>query len=212
MPVDRDSFDYLQLAVQVTGVLVALLGLGGVVLSLRSNRAQQRIQTVPYVRVDIGPTGGIEDQRDIGALYYEDSSQRVDLSGGQDQSVEISAWFRNYQQSDLGFALGVRASFLIHGDTPHQTDVEIPYLEKGKTVRLGMAIIPAVGDVSAMLISLSFYDIYDQKHVHVYGHKSTNALHGRLVWIRDYEFSESTPEGRSRGQGVDYNVGAVPWR
>jgi hypothetical protein len=211
--VGHDTFDYVQLFVQSLGVLVALVGLGGVVLSLKWNREQQRIQNGPYVRVDIGLTKGIPDQKDIkNDVYYEDSSQLIDLTRGTSPSTELSAWFRNYQQNALGFALGVRASFLIQGDTAHQTDVEIPYVEYGKTVRIGLATIPTEGDITAMLISLSFHDFYDQTHTHIYGQKSSNALHGRLVWLRSDSEDESTPEGRSRGEGVDYNVGAVPWR
>lgn len=184
----------------------------GVILALRSNRVQQRTQSGPYVRVDIGPSAGVEDQKDIDEAYYQDSSQLVDLAGGEEEQTEISSWFRNYQQSALGFALGVTATFLVQGDITHLVDVEIPYLEFGKTVRVGLAAIPTEGDVLVMLMSLAFYDFYDQRHRHVYGQKSTNGLHGRLVWTRTEGLGESTPEGRSRGDGVDYNVGALAQR
>lgn len=211
MPIERDYIDYIELTVQAIGVLVAIVGLGGVILSLHDNRVQQRTQNGPYIRVDIGPSAGIADRKDVKDEYYEDSSQLVNLTGDHEHSVEISSWFRNFQSSPLGFALGVRATFLFEADHAERIDVEIPYLEFGKTVRVGLARIPAEGDITATLVSLTFFDLYDHKHIHVYGQKSTNAIHGRLVWVRGEE-AESTPEGRSRGQGVDYNVGALSRR
>jgi hypothetical protein len=91
----------------------------------------------------------------------------------------------------------------------HQIDVEIPYVEIDKCVRVSLVSLPPEQDALVMLIQLSFYDLYDDLHRHTYGSKGTNALHGRLVWLNVQGETESTPEGRSRGEGVDYNIGGI---
>jgi hypothetical protein len=211
----KDFWDYFSIAVQACTPLVGILGLAGVVYSLKRNREQQRIQAGPYVRIDIGPTAGIEDQRELD-VYYADVSQVVDLSHGAENTLEISAWFRNYQSEALGFALGVTASFVVEVTEPSvartrsdQVDVEIPYLEYGKCVRIALARLPIQLELTVILLSVSFYDLYDQLHEHAYGKNSSSAMHGRLVWQKTDDFEESTPEGRSRGRGVDYNIGGI---
>ena len=214
----RDLLDYIGLFLEFGTFLVTTLGLGFVVLSLNQSTRQQRIEEGPYVRIDIGLSEGIEDQRTV-PVYYEDSSQVLDLRWNRDDpGLEISAWFRNYQKHPLGFALGVTGTFIVEvpaGDeadesSAHVIDVEIPYLEFGKCVKVHLASLPSSRESAALLSSLSFYDLYDHRHQHIYGQRSTNALHGRLYWLHTADgTTESTPEGRSRGTGVDYNVGEV---
>lgn len=206
------TIDYLDLGLQAFTLAVGLGGFAAVLISMSHSRQLQRTQTGPYVRVDIGPSSGIPDA-DIPAPYYEDSTQGVNLmesDGGG--ATEVSAWFRNYQTAALGFALGVRATFVVDiADDPnvHQLYVEIPYLEHDKCVRITLASMPTLKESSIMLLQLSFYDYYDKLHRHVYGRKGTNALHGRLLWLNQVSGIESTPEGRSRGEGIDYNVGGA---
>jgi hypothetical protein len=165
------------------------------------------------VRVDIGPKTGIHDRPGVDA-YYEDASQHVDLANPDESSIEVSVWFRNYQSNDLGFAMGVIATFLVQisddaDRAVHFVDVEIPYLEYRKAVKVDLVSVPKSRDVLVMVTSLVFHDFYDQRHEHSYAEEGTNALHGRLVFVANHEVMESSPEGRSRGTGVDYNVGAI---
>jgi hypothetical protein len=213
MTPERDWLDYASFFLDVVALVVTLGGLGFVVAALRQTGRQQRIEAAPYVRIDIGLKDGIPDRPGV-ADYYEDTSQKVNLTLPEQPSLEVCAWFRNYQSSDLGFAMGVIATFLVELSDATETsidfvDVEIPYLEFEKTVKVDLAAVPATKEMLVMVTSLVFYDFYDQYHKHTYGRKSSNGLHGRLVFISNSEVTESSPEGRSRGKGVDYNVGAI---
>jgi hypothetical protein len=214
---ERDLLDYVSLGLDVATLVATVAGLGFVIFSLWQSVRQQRVETGPYVRVDIGPTDGIPDQQEV-EVYYEDHSQILDFSAGGRgaPSLEIAAWFRDYQTSPLGFALGVTATFLVEvvslddeSSEVHFVDVEIPYLEFSKCSKVRLVSLPSDSESSVMLSSLSFHDLYDKRHSHVYGERGTNAVHGRLLWLnKPGHYEESTPEGRSRGAGVDYNVGA----
>ena len=156
---------------------------------------------------------GVREVARLPEPYYKDLSQFVDL-GRNDEGdhIEIYAWFRNYQVSPLGFALGVQATFVLKladEEVPRRLDVEIPYVEQDKCVELLLVSVPPAIDCTVMLVRLGFQDLHDDRHRHVYGETGTNALHGRLLWVRSAGMEASTPEGRSRGEGVDYNVGGV---
>lgn len=204
---DRDLLDFVTLAVDISTLAVTGFGLYFVVASLKQAGKQQRIEAGPYVRVDIGSPD--EDMPDFikPEVSYHDFTQASSFILDEDvEAITISAWFRNYQAHPLGMALGITAVFLIESAEmePVIKDVRIAYLENEKSVLIDLAKIARGQDATVRLLSLSFLDFYDQRHEHTFGGKGTNALHGRLIAVYENGGLTARPEGRSRGNGVDF--------
>jgi hypothetical protein len=208
MSVSHDWLDYANLAFEIVTFVVTAGGLWLVIAALRKTTEQQRIESGPYVRVDIGSTDvATEDFKPFEA-YYRSDSQCSDMAPelGEAEKVTLSAWFRNYQRHPLGMALAVEASFLIEADFsgPILNQVRIAYLEVDKPVLVDVIKVPRPERARVTLLALTFLDFYDHRHEHQLGEKSSNALHGRLTCIYDNERIQATPAGRSRGKGVDF--------
>ena len=100
-----------------TGV-VAAIGLAGVYLSVREGRKQQRIQSGPFIRVDIGPTSDTISNFETPAAHFinrefvQDIALDTAADQADDQKVSVSAWATNYQTHPLGLAYGVSLRFI----------------------------------------------------------------------------------------------------
>ncbi len=209
--------EHVQAWSTLDAALVAAVGLGGVYFALRQGRAQQIIQPGPYVRIDVGPKGGTEDFTPP-SPHFTNSEGVMDLAPEKSDEEKVSfwAWASNYQNHRLGFALAVSAIFLVEVRKPQTAsgdsepiadylDLQVPYLEYGKIVEVELLRLPRDWEASLSLVSLSFYDLYDQRHDHRFGERSANALHGRLFC--DYREGQSlcVPEARPRGPNIEFD-------
>jgi hypothetical protein len=205
---ERDFLDYASFVVSALTLLVTAAGLSFVVFSLKQSGRQQRIEAGPYVRVDIGSATEVMSDYEKPVPIYHDGRQATNLASSENSdSITISAWFRNYQTHPLGMALGVTAVFLVEvGELePVVNDVRIAYLEVGKPVLVDIVQFDRAYDATVQLLSLTFQDFYDEQHEHRFGIAGTNALHGRLIATYEKGVLISRPEGRSRGEGVDFD-------
>ena len=199
--------DHAQTWATVAAAAVAAAGLTGVLLNVRAARLQQRIQSGPYVRIDISPTslevGGFKPPKPHHVL----SDSAIDLSPGaaEDQKVTISAWATNYQTHPLGFAL--RVAFLVVVETPGpgepaELGVTIPYLEQDKPIQVDLVKISRNEEVTVRLLFLSYYDLYDRKVEQGWLKKGTNALHGRLACTYSKGDVDNSPQAWPTGSNV----------
>ena len=143
MPVDRDLFDYLELTLQIAGLLVTGGGLAFVVVSLNQTAKQHRIEAGPYIRIDIAAADDDLSSFKGPQPYFRRSDLFIDLSGGASDGVMGSAWFRNYQEHSLGMAIGVSAVFLVDTGAVESVlnDVFIAYVERDKPVIVDIATL-----------------------------------------------------------------------
>ena len=99
---------------QAVGTFAALTGVIGIFFQVVQNAGQQRRETGPYVRVDIGPTSGKAATQFVRPdAYIFLSEDYIDVSGdsGATPYVSISAWLRNYQTHPLGVCFTLRTEF-----------------------------------------------------------------------------------------------------
>jgi len=207
--VDRDLYDILSLALDFLTLFVTAAGLGFVVYSLKQATSQQRVESGPYVRVDIAD---IDNPGDFAPPPHH--FRRSDLASEislpiDNEVVTVAAWFRNYQTNDLGMAFGLSATFLVEpeGAESFMNKVFIAYLEQGKPVVTDVLRAPGNAEVAVTLISLTYVDFFDHEHAHNHGEKGTNGLHGRLIYRRSRNTARSVPEARSMAKGVSYEDG-----
>lgn len=175
--------------VTIFGLPIALVGVSMVYYQLRASHRAQRLQSDPYVRVDLAP---VESWRlpdlQMPAPYYRSAHAVIELRAGV-ESVSFCAWFRNLQTSPLGTAYGIRSALVLEvlsaaeGDfalEPVQADVEIPYLETGKPVCLEVFRVPVDWDVAIHIVSLVYANLHD-RDVRSNWVSGPEAWHGRLT-------------------------------
>ncbi len=219
MDAGHDLFDYAGLVIGILTFAAAVIGLAAVVLTLRQGNRQERVESGPYIRVDLAAPPGEHSDFEPPAPHHHDTATLVrDYAPNLSPEAKrgISAWFRNYQPHQLGVAFSITATFSVgveilpmaqqgdEGVQVFETKVFIAYLENDKPVCIDLVRFPRNWRVDADLVSLSYFDLYDRKHVHEYGEKGTNALHGRLSATYDGTSLASVPEGRPRGRGVQF--------
>ncbi|HEX5369940.1 MAG TPA: hypothetical protein VFY10_11045 [Dehalococcoidia bacterium] len=206
MSVDRDALDYASILIQVAMFIVTGGGLLYVARALSQGGKQQRLESGPYVRVDIGTTEAGADFAPP-ETYFHRKDVYSDVLTNDGEVVMLTAWFRNYQEHPLGMALGVAAVFLIEveGRDPVLNDVYIAYVERDKPVAVDIVRVSRSSRVTVTLLSVSYVDFYDSRYEHTYGEKGENGLHGRMICTVDGDGIKSIPNGRSRGRGVDFD-------
>ena len=197
--------DHVQAWSTLAAAVFAVSGLGGVIWTLRRGRRQQRVQSGPYVRVDIGPTiGATSDFEAPKDPHYVSSDYVVDLAPdlADDQKVSLSAWLTNYQPHPLGMAFRVLAFFIIEvrprgSFVPvyRYSIVRTAYVERKKSVKIELFKVPGDSTAVLWLSRLAFSDFYDEYHEHSEG-KNENALHGRLTCTYANGNFMCIPEGR----------------
>jgi len=189
----------------VAGSLVAFFGLGGVWITLTRNARQQRVQVGPFVRVDVGAVGA-EGGADFTPPdhHFENRATVEDLTGGE-PNISLWAWVSNTQSSELGFAIGVAARFLLEMKMPGQPivyrvrDVQVAYVQNGRPVKIELYRVPETATGRISLITLTFYDLYQHRHEHWSGGRSENAIFGRFICEFQNGQCYSIPEAWPRG-------------
>lgn len=156
---------------------------------LRVAHRAQRLQSDPYVRVDVAPAEAwrLPDLR-MPEPYYRSTHSVVEPRLGV-TSVSFCVWFRNHQTSSLGTAYGIRSALVLEvlgtddGEPalePVSTEVEVPYLEAGKPVCLEVFRVPAGWDVAIHVVSLVYANLHD-RDVRSNWVSGPEAWHGRLT-------------------------------
>ena len=197
--------DHVQAWSTLAAAVFAVSGLGGVIWTLRRGRRQQRVQSGPYVRVDVGPTtAATSDFEAPKNPHFVSSDDVVDLAPDldDDQKVSLSAWLTNYQPHPLGTAFRVAAFFVIEV-RPHASlvpvyqysIVRVAYVEHKKPVKIELFRVPGNSTAVLWLSRLAFSDFYDEYYKHYEG-KNENALHGRLTCTYANGNFTCIPEGR----------------
>jgi len=202
-----DFVDYVTLLIQVVTLATTVIGLIFVVKALHTSQEQQRMEAGPYIRIDLGSV--TEDMPGFTKpdTYYRRLLPDTNDSTIRDEStIEMSAWFRNYQTHSLGLAFTVEAQFLVEveGADPFVSDVHIPYLENGKAVAVDLIAFDRGVRIAVSLLNLSYLDFYDRRYEHVFGTEGTNALHGRLICTFEDGRFRNRAEGRSMEEGADF--------
>jgi len=149
----------------------------------------QRMQLLPYVRVDVLPgdpmlARGLKAE----AAYFHDRTRLLDLSAGALSTRTIVALFRNYQPHPLGFASLVSAGFLIEASPPDLqvsnlefTVVDIPYLEAGKPVAVDLCRFDARMSVTVTCTDVRYVDLLGRLTEREADESTTYVWHGRHV-------------------------------
>lgn len=175
---------------------------------IERNAQDSKVERGPYVRVDVLPARDalVTDMQSRRAYYIEKRRAMRPASPGPG-TVGIAAWFDNYQPNPLGFALRLRATFLMQydladgrGDIEEALSLDVPYLEHGKPVKVELCWFPSTWNVRVDLYSLAFTDLFgneveiarDDEKV------AAHALHGRLGCVWDTRSFRSDPEVRVR--------------
>lgn len=201
--------DHVQAWSTLAAGVVASCGLFGVIWTLRRGRRQQRIQSGPYIRVDVGPTSDTTSDFQAPEPYFASETDVVDLAPDLDdqQKVGLSAWLANYQPHPLGTAFRVAAFFMIEIQVPGTQQpvyrffmAGVAYIEREKPIKVELFKISRDWTVTLWLSRLSFSDFYDEYHEHSED-RNENALHGRLSCTYSNGTFSCHPEGRP----------AAPW-
>ena len=174
-------------------------GFIGAYIQIEEGRRRRRVELSPYIRVDIGSNNRAHATHfNKPTSYFTRKETCVDLAPDRAgyEKVNVSAWFRNYQVHALGFAVTIRARFLIQIYDPVEEihtisilpPVEIAYLENGYTVEAELIRAPENWSFSVEVIEVAYRDIYDREHQYSVGlGNNSNVIHGRLLFFHNPE-------------------------
>ena len=180
---------------EAIGSVGLLFGGVGVFLQIWENRSARRVEVGPYIRVDIGAPE-VEQATEFHPpeTYFKREGVKIDLDpeAEQQEKINVSAWFSNYQTHPLGFAATITARFFLQIYNPADDslsfdvlpDIQIPYMEHCKPVEVELLSFPVTWTLRVQLAYLAYRDIYDKEHHTTVGlGDNSNVVHGRLVFL-----------------------------
>ena len=178
---ENDTIALLSTAAAFIGGLAGLAAVGLVWRQLGMLREQlgqasdeQRMQYLPYIRVDIGATNAGLREPDFQPPepVFEAETMALNLATGENP-VSISAWFSNHQSHPLGHAYAVRAYFLIELQPPDQEgeavieggyiESRIAYLQHNRPVRITLCHLDREQVARVSLKWLSYFDFQNRR-------------------------------------------------